>query len=167
MSNLMEEQLWDYIDGRLGDAERTVIETLIANDEEWRARYGELLEVQQWLAASELEEPSMRFTKNVMDEIGRQHISPATSSYINHNVIRGLAIFFISMVLGFLVYGFGQIDFRASGDEKLPVDISQIDYGVFFNNNYVNGFMVLNMILGLWLLDQYLTNKKKSWQQPS
>ena len=166
MSNLMEEQLWDYIDGRLDESERTVIENLIASDEEWRARYGELLEVQQWMAAAELEEPSMRFTKNVMDEIGRQHIAPATSTYINKNIIRGLAIFFISMVLGFLVYGFGQIDFRASGSEKLPVDLSQIDYGVFFNNNYVNGFMVLNMILGLWLLDQYLTRKKKSWQQP-
>lgn len=159
----MEARLWDYLDGLSDSAEKSVIEQLIRDDAEWRLKYEELLEVKQLLTADDLEEPSMRFTKNVMDEIARQHIAPATRSYINNNIIRGLAIFFVSMIVGFLAYGFGQVDFSAGKETKLPVDISNLDYSVFFNNNYINAFMMLNMILGLFLLDQYLSSRKKKW----
>lgn len=159
----MEARLWDYLDGLSDSAEKSVIEQLIRDNAEWRQKYEELLEVRQLLAADDLEEPSMRFTKNVMDEIARQHIAPATRSYINNNIIRGLAIFFVSMIVGFLAYGFGQVDFSSGKETKLPVDISNLDYSVFFNNNYINAFMMLNMILGLFLLDQYLSSRKKKW----
>lgn len=159
-----EESLWDYIDGRLTADEHTRIGQLIAEDAAWRAQYQDLLEVQQWLQQSELEEPSMRFSKNVMDEIARTQISPAANSYINKNIIRGLTIFFLTMIAGFLIYGFGQLDFSASGSEKLPVDITNIDYSVFFNNDYLNAFMLLNIVLGLWLFDQFLSSRRKRWQ---
>lgn len=168
--NNMEARLWEYIDGLSDAAEKSVIDELIIQDKAWREKYQELLEVNQLMLSDELEQPSMRFTKNVMDEISRLHIAPAAKTYINKNIIRGLAIFFVSMIAGFLVYGFGQINFATESQSKLPVDIKKIelpgiDYSVFFNNNYVNAFMMLNMILGLFLLDQFLERKKnKRWQ---
>src|SRR5688572_13237592 len=105
-----EERLWDYIDGVSTMEEVTVISELVTKDEAWRAKYRELLEVQRLLQSSELEEPSLRFTRNVMEEIGKLHIAPATKTYINKNIIRGLAIFFLTLIVGFLVYGFGQVD---------------------------------------------------------
>lgn len=161
----MEERLWEYIDG-LGTAqERSVIEELIAADAAWRAKYGELLEVHQLLDSSELDEPSLRFTRNVMDEIARQQIAPATQSYINKNIIRGLTFFFVAMIIGFLIYGFGQIDWAVKDNSPVPIDLSRIDYSKFFNNNLVNAFMMLNVILGLFLLDRYLANKRKSFTE--
>src|SRR5690606_32449733 len=88
-----EVRLWEYIDGLSSAEEKSVIEELIENNAQWRVKYKELLEVQQLLQSSELEEPSMRFTKNVMEEISKLHIAPATKTYINKNIIRGLAIF--------------------------------------------------------------------------
>ncbi len=161
----MEDRLWEYIDGQGNAEERTVIEQLIAADAAWRAKYGELLEVHQLINSSELEEPSMRFTRNVMDEIARLQIAPATQSYINKNVIRGFTIFFVTMIIGFLIYGFGQIDWTAKNDPKLAIDFSAIDYSKFFNNNLVNAFMMLNVILGLFLLDRYLANKRKKFSE--
>ncbi|MBL7757037.1 MAG: hypothetical protein JNL59_06580 [Chitinophagaceae bacterium] len=161
----MEERLWEYIDGQGNAEERTVIEQLIAADAAWRAKYGELLEVHQLINSSELEEPSMRFTRNVMDEIARMQIAPATQSYINKNIIRGLSIFFVTMIIGFLIYGFGQIDWTAKNDPKMNIDLSAIDYSKFFNNNLVNAFMMLNVILGLFLLDRYLANKRKKFSE--
>lgn len=162
--NNIEARLWDYVDGLSDDAEKSVIEDLIKQDAQWREKYQEILELNRLMADSELEQPSMRFTKNVMDEITRLHIAPATKSYINKNIIRGLAIFFLSMIVGFLVYGFGQVDYSAGTESKLPVDFSNVDYSVFFNNTWVNAFMMLNMILGLFLLDQVLTERKMKWK---
>jgi hypothetical protein len=155
-----EERLWDYIDGIASAEEKTVIEKLLADNAAWRDKYQELLEAHQLMQAVELEEPSMRFTKNVMDKIARLDIVPAAKSYINKNIIRGIAIFFITMLTGFLIYGFGQMDWTAK-DSIIPVDLSKIDYSRFFNNTYANVFMMINVILGLFLLDRYLANKRK------
>lgn len=160
-----EERLWDYIDGVSSAEEKSVIEKLLESNAGWKAKYHELLEVHQLMNSSELEEPSMRFTKNIMEEIAKLHIAPATRSYINKNIIRGIAVFFITIIVGFIVYGFGQIDWSAGSDTKLPVDLSKVDYSKFFNNTYVNAFMMINIILGLFLLDRYFANKRKKYRE--
>lgn len=166
-----EERLWDYIDGISSAQERAVIEQLIQTDIEWKSKYRELLEVQQLLQSSELEAPSLRFTKNVMEEIAKLHIAPATRNYINKKIIWGIGAFFITIIVGFLVYGIGQIDWTIKREGSgLPVDFrsvdfSKVDYSKMFNNNLVNAFMMLNVILGLFLLDRYLANKRKKFRE--
>mgnify|MGYP000869959931 CR=1 FL=1 len=157
----IEERLWEYIDGTCKAEEKTFIEQLIATNEEWRAKYQELLEVHQLMGNLELDEPSMRFTQNVMEGIGKHHIAPAAQSYINKRVIWGIGTFFLLSILGFLIYGLGQMDWSSSGDSKLPIDFSKFDPSVFLNNTYTNIFMMVNVILGLVLLDMYLGKKKK------
>lgn len=160
-----EERLWDYIDGISSPQEKTVIEQLLQNDADWKAKYNELLEVQELLHSSELEAPSMRFTKNVMEEIAKLHIAPATKTYINKKIIWGIGIFFITLIVGFLVYGFGQIDWTIPGDSKLPVDFGKVDYSKIFSNTFVNVFMMINVILGLFLLDRFLASKRKKFRE--
>lgn len=161
----IEERLWDYIDDISSPEEKNVIEQLLESDAEWRAKYGELLEVQQLLHSSELEAPSMRFTKNVMEEIAKLHIAPATKTYINKRIIWGIGIFFITLIVGFLVYGFGQVDWTVQGDSKLPVDFDKVDYSKIFSNTFVNAFMMINVILGLFLLDRFLASKRKKFRE--
>jgi len=161
--NDIEVRLWEYIDGLSSNEEKTVIEKLVAENAEWKAKYHELLEVHQSLNLVELEEPSLRFTKNVMEEIAKYQIAPATKTYINSKIIWGIGIFFLTMIVGFLVYGIGQIDWTVAGDSKgtLGVDLTKIDYSQMFNSNLMNGVMMLNVVLGLFLLDRYLSNKNK------
>ena len=97
-----------------------------------------------------------------MEEIAKYHIAPATKTYINKRIIWGIATFFIVLIVGFLIYGFGQIDWSSKSDTNLPVDINKVDFGKFFNNTYVNIFMMINVVLGLMLLDRYLASKKKN-----
>jgi len=159
----MEERLWSYIDGASEAEEKLAIEKLLESNVEWQSKYRELLEVHQLLHSTELEEPSMRFTRNVMEEIARLHIAPATKNYINKKIIYGIGAFFITMIVGFMIYGVSQIDWSASGNSNniIPVDLSKVNFGVLFNNTYVNMFMMLNVVLGLMFLDRYLSNKKK------
>lgn len=157
----MEERLWEYIDGMSTPEEKTVIDQLIEDNAEWRAKYGELLESHQLMFSSELEEPSMRFTKNIMEEIALLQIAPAAKTYINKKIIWGIAIFFISIIAGFLIYGIGQVKWSSGSDgTKIPVDFSKIDLSPMFNNTYINIFMMLNVVLGLFLFDRYLASKR-------
>ena len=162
----MEERLWDYIDGTCSEQEKSFIQQLVETNLQWRAKYTELLEVHQLMQTSiELDEPSLRFRQNVMEEIAKHQIAPATKSYINKNIIRGIGAFFIIMVLGFIISGFAQVNWSdASSGINLPLDFSKLDWSKFFNNTYTNIFMMVNIVLGLMLLDMYLGKKKKALQ---
>jgi hypothetical protein len=102
----------------------------------------------------ELEEPSMRFTQNVMEEIGKYQIAPAAKNYINKNIIRGIGAFFLCTIVGFLVYTLAQFNWTASSN--VDMDLSKI-----YNSPIGNVFMMVNVVLGLMLLDMYLGRKKK------
>ena len=161
----IEERLWTYIDGTSAAGERSAIEQLIQSNAAWKTKYRELLEVSELIRSSELEAPSMRFTKNVMEEIAKLHIAPATKTYINNRLIWGLGIFFITMIIGFLIYGFGQIDWTVQGDITISKYVNKINYNQFFNNTYMNVFMMINVVLGLFLVDRYLANKRKKYRE--
>lgn len=163
--NNMESRLWGYIDGTVSADERTVIEKLLQTNAEWKSKYHELLQVNKWLQSSELEAPSMRFTKNIMEEIARLHIAPATRTYLNKKIIWGLGIFFIVMLLGFLIYGFGQMQWNGSGEGNIAKNIGKIDFSKFFNNTWMNVLIMINIILGLFLLDNYFNNKRKAFRK--
>jgi hypothetical protein len=163
----IEDRLWNYIDGFSEGEEKSSIEQLLTSNIEWQRKYKDLLEISQLLQSSELEEPSLRFTKNVMEEIAKYHIAPATKSYINKRIIYSIGAFFGIMILGFIIYGLGQIDWSAGSADSINASkyIDRVDFSKFFNNTYVNIFMMINIVLGLGLLDWYLSNKKKEMKR--
>lgn len=163
----IEVKLWEYIDGMAEPSEKSTIEQLIADNAEWRAKYHELLELHGSINLVELEEPSLRFTRNVMDEIAKYHIAPATREYINKKIIWGIAAFFITVIVSFVIYGIAQVDWSAGGGEGPlgGVNLRQVDYSAMFSNTFVNIFMMLNIVLGLMLLDRYLADRRTKYMK--
>jgi len=161
----MEERLWNYLDGACPEDDRLFIEQLIATNQEWKAKHHELLELQELLSHHlELDEPSMRFNQNIMEAISHQHIAPAAKSYINKRIIWGIAGFFICSIIGLLIAGFAQVNWSAGSGDNSLVNLNKIDVSQFFNNTYTTVFMMINVVLGLVLLDMYLHSRKKKWQ---
>ena len=162
----MEVRLWDFIDGLSAADEQALIRQLIAEDPAWRRRYNELINVDEALNHFELDAPSLRFTKNVMEQITRYHVAPATKNYINKNVIRGITAFFLIMIIGILIYFFGQFHWTStSSDNLIPqysIGANKLNWGKALSNTSVNIFILVNVILGFILLDKYLQGKKKS-----
>ena len=161
----MEERLWNFIDGTAPAGEKTVIEQLLQTNGAWKSKYKELLEVHELLQATELETPSLRFTKNVMEEISKLHIAPATKSYINKKIIWGIGFFFITMFVGFLVYGIAQMSFTGGEESTLSKNLPKVDFSKFFSNTWVNAFMMINVVIGLVLLDNYFSSKRKEFRK--
>jgi hypothetical protein len=165
----MEDRLWNYIDGLGSPVERSALEALIAENVQWQRKYKELLNVHHLMAGSELEEPSMRFTLNVMEEIGRHQVAPATKTYINKNIIRGIGAFFLSLITGLLVYFFATLKWSSGGTSssrpvKMPSvhleGLDKVDYEKLLGNLPVTLFMLITVVMGLVLLDMYLRRKK-------
>ncbi len=161
----IEERLWNFIDGTLSADEKSVIEQLLQSNAEWKEKYNELLQVNELLQSSDLEAPSLRFSKNVMEEISKLHIAPATKSYINKKIIWSIGFFFIAMLVGVLIYGFGQMSLSGGEETILSKNINKLDFSKFFSNTWVNAFMMINVVIGLVLLDNYLSNKRKEFRK--
>ncbi|MBS1563249.1 MAG: hypothetical protein JST39_02620 [Bacteroidetes bacterium] len=165
----IEERLWDYIDGLGSDAEKNAVQSLIATNEAWREQYESLLSVHRMLHQQlDIEMPPLRFTQNVMEAIATEHISPAARTYIDKKIIRGIGLFFLVTLCGLFIYGVAQVRWTSSGSvtgdwwDKLSKP--QIDWSRLFNNTYLDVFMMVNVVLGLMLLDMYLGRKKKQWK---
>src|ERR1700739_2552100 len=77
MDQEIEKLIWEYIDG-LGDATlKADISKHISEDPVWHRKYIELMNIHEMLQKEDLEMPSMRFTKNIMEEIAHLHVAPA------------------------------------------------------------------------------------------
>lgn len=165
----IEARLWEYIDGICSAEDRLFIDELIATNKEWKAKYQELLELQNLLTNQlELDAPSMRFTQNIMEAITKHHIAPAAKAYINKRVVWGIAGFFICTIVGLLIAGLAQMNWSlASGSGSLPIDfgkLNNVNFSGVFNSTYISMFMMVNVILGLVLLDMYLGRRKEAFR---
>jgi hypothetical protein len=160
----IEETLWNYIDGSVNESEQEFVEELLRTNSAWRQKYAELMEMHQVMQDDiDLEQPSLRFTQNVMEEISRLYIAPATRNYINKNVIRGIGLFFITTIVGLVGYIFGQIDWSQPESDMLNnVQQKSLSWGNLFNSTYVNVFIMVNIVLGLMLLDMYLRRRREA-----
>jgi hypothetical protein len=169
----MEDRLWDYIDGVSSPDERSAIEVLLAANRDWQLKYRELLDTHQLLDTSDLEAPSLRFTRNVMEAIANFHVAPATRNYINKNVIRGIAAFFLTLIFGFLTYMLVQFKWTTPADSGSAIQMPDIHTNLgpelnkfgnsfmAFNATYVTVFMLISVIMGFVLLDFYLQRRRQ------
>lgn len=169
MKQQIEEQLWSYIDGSATAAEKTFVEKMLAANEEWKAKYREQLEIHQMLMnETELEQPSLRFTKNVMDGIAGMQPKPATSSYINKNIIRSIAAFFIVTIGGLLFYSLSRADWSSSGSfhfisiDTSALKVPQFELSKLFSSSVINIVFMISMIMGLMVFDGFLRRKKSA-----
>ena len=83
----------------------------------------------------------------------------------NTAIIWGIGLFFMTMLVAILVYGFSQMDWSTGESSAIADKLSKIDYSKFFNNTWVNAFMMINVLLGLVLLDNYFSNKRKQFRK--
>jgi hypothetical protein len=164
MEQEMEKRIWEFIDGHCNEGEKAVIMQQLAENPVWRNKYTELMGVHEMLLKEELEMPSLRFTKNVMEEIAQYQVAPATKNYINKNVIRGISAFFLIMIGGLFIYFIGQIHWSSTSTGTIlpaySLDANKLNWSKILNNSYVNIFIGISVILGLILVDKYLQTRK-------
>jgi hypothetical protein len=152
--NTIEEQLWNYIDGNCNASEQAEIKTKIATDLQFQSIYHDLLAVHQELNILDLEEPSLSFTRNIMERVDLELRPVALKTKIDNRIIYGIGSFFLISILGILGYAISisNLDFNFTLPKlALPIETSKL-----FNPNFIQLFVLFDVALGLIYLDSYL-----------
>jgi len=161
--NLIEQRIWDYLDGTGTLQERELTEQLIKSDPLYRQVYDECKSFNNLLSAADQDEPSMGFTRNVMERIDMEPVPASFKSLIDKRIIFGIAAFFLFTITALLVVLFYQIDWSQTGGFEMPeFTMPSIDTAKYLNSNYINIFFFIDIIIGLYLFDGFLRKRLKS-----
>lgn len=158
----MEERLWQWIDGQCNAAEAQQLQQLVQHNESWRALHAELLALHSSLQQdAELMQPSMRFTKNVMEQIALLSIQTTAKKYLNKKIIYTVAGVFVTMLALVLAAAFSSVNWKGGESSlQLPVqNFSTTDWGQWLGGQFGTIASVLFAVAALALLDQYLRPK--------
>lgn len=149
----IEEQIWDYIDG-VGSADHILeIEGKIASDEAYKAVYQELSALHQQIGKISLDEPSMSFSRNVMEMVNLEIAPVSMKTKVDNRIIYGISAFFILAVTAIFIYVLSQLHFTAP---KMNVAVNLTSY---LTPNLIRGFLFIDVVIGLLYLDRLLRKK--------
>lgn len=157
----IEQEIWDYIDGTNDAAEQAETASKIENDPVYKSVYVELLEIQRLMGSMDLDEPSMSFTRNVMEQVALEPAPLTLKTKVNKNIIYGISVFFILSIVALLAYTFATSDFSFSTRDssafkfKMNIDLQQ-----YITPTSIHIFLFIDVVLGLIYLDSFLRRKK-------
>jgi hypothetical protein len=160
--NIMEQQIWDYLDGNCSLQESKRIDHLILIDPVYRSLYAELRAFHDQVSIMDLDEPSMGFTRNVMDKIAAGPAPVSIRTLVDKRIIYGIAAFFLVSILALLALVFVQIDWSKTVTDAPQLKLPRVDYSSYFNGTYLQVFFVIDLILGLYILDSVMRKRMLS-----
>ncbi|MCB0571144.1 MAG: hypothetical protein KDC66_15325 [Phaeodactylibacter sp.] len=153
------ELLWKYIDGACTPEEKAEVERLLAEDTAFRLAYAQRLKLHQSLKEQPLEQPSMRFVRNVMDRL------PSLYKKLS---VRPLFTTTQWSILGALtavfMLGYSYITYQYAESAPKAAEPSQIDIVASALNGLPTQFMAVLAavsfgVIGLVWLDRQLKQR--------
>lgn len=158
--NTIKQRIWDYLDNACTVQERKAIEALIETDSAYRSAYDELMAVNGYFSKMELDEPSMGFTRNLMEKLSNEPVPGSLKQLIDKRIIYGIAGFFLVTILVLLLLMFSQVNWAAPLNPDLQAySVPNVNIGSYINNTMINCFFFIDVILGLYVLDGFLRKK--------
>ena len=119
-----EMLLWSFIDGVATKEEQQRVMQVIAADTSWKAKYETLLQTNELFFSIDADQPSMRFTKNVMEQVAQYSVAPSAKTYVNKNIFRAIGTLFAILIIGGLVLVLKNIDWHSSSSNTLSAKAS-------------------------------------------
>jgi hypothetical protein len=158
-----EEILWMYIDGICTADEESAIRQRIAADEAFSLKYNELISINAELSQIDLEEPSMAFTYNVIEEVRALEAQKPLTATINKRIIMGIATFFVSTIVALLVYTLYNVNWSAADHMVINVPGFKVpNLSSFITKPVIEGFLFFDLVLALFIFDHFFRKKSQS-----
>jgi hypothetical protein len=158
--NTIEEQLWNYIDGNCTPEEQAEIAVKLTVDQHYYTTYQELLKVNAALNSLDFEEPSMSFTRNVMEKVNLELKPVALKTKVDNRIVYGIGGFFALALVSIFVYALATSNFDYHFE--LPKMSYSLELGKYINHTSLQIFLFLDVILALIYLDGFLRKRNES-----
>jgi hypothetical protein len=152
--NKIEEQLWNYIDGNCTAEEVAQIKAKLLVDGQYQKVYEELLAVNKALDNLDFEEPSMSFSRNVMEQVNLEIKPVALKTKVDNRIVYSIMAFFLVSMLGIVGYVISQSDFSLSA--SLSKINFQFDTEKLITPTFFKVFLMVDVVLILLFIDNYL-----------
>lgn len=155
--NTIEQQLWDYIDGNLDEFSKKTIEEKIESNAGIKIQYEELLKLNSAFNTLDLDEPSMSFTRNVMESIALAPAPVAMKTKVDEKIIYAIGGFFIVSLLslfGYVLYNSNLSMPKLGFNVTLNFNLDQ-----YITPTVLYSFLFFDLVIGLVFLDQFLRKK--------
>ena len=159
----IEERLWDFIDGTSSEEERKTIEQLLQTNPSIKQLHEEFLAISNTLKFSELDEPSMRFTKNVMEQIALEPAPKALKTKVDGRIIKAIGGFFVVTLSALVLFSLSQVNWH-EGISPFDFTIPTVNWSNYFGSAFVHGAIVIFIICGLAVVDRYRHLRKMAHQ---
>ncbi len=161
----IELLIWDYIDGNLTEQDLADVEYHIKTNTRWSTTYNEFMSVNSHLSSSSLlSDPSLRFTKNVMESIAAEQFIHKKKVYINPFIIRSIAAVFMLTISLTIIYSLYNTNWNStynpiSSKVTSSYDLPKFNLSGIFDGSLVNIIVCVNVILILALIDSFMSKR--------
>jgi len=152
----IEEQIWDYIDGTGDTAQQSATERKIASDSSYQKVYQDMLALQLQLEDIAIDEPSMSFSRNVMEQVKLEPAPVALKTKTDKRIVLGIAAFFILAILAILTYAITNSHLSSA---KFAVNI---DFSRYLTPTLIKTFVFADIILAMLYADSLFRRKRIS-----
>lgn len=158
-----EQLIWNYLDGIASVEERKHLEQLLKSDVEFIALFEEIKSFHLQISALDLDEPSMSFSRNLMEKIQLEHSLVPQKSLLGKWLINGIALFFLSAILCVLGILFFKIEWSQSSEtDWFDFTMPQFALGSSSYSFLINLFVFVDIIVVLYFFDVFFSKRMKS-----
>ena len=115
-------------------------------------------ELTELLKGMELEEPSMSFTRNVMEQVKLEKLPVSLKTRVDNRIIYGIAAVFGAFIAGVIIYAIA----NTTASYKLPelkMDFSEAVYKTL-TPEFLIAFLFIDVIIALVYFDSILRRKR-------
>lgn len=149
----LETQLWDYIDGVLAPQDAENLYQRILMEPKTGKLYQELMALSLQLQGIKADEPSMSFSRNVMDKIGTELPPIALTTHIDKRIIFSVAALFIISLTIVFIYTLANTSFQTT--MNIP-SLEIIKFGNLSSGLALKAFLFIDVLLALFCIDAVL-----------
>jgi hypothetical protein len=158
----IEKRIWSFLDQDCSAAEATEIAMLIKTKSSWKEKFIEISEFHNSLSVdTELHQPSMRFSKNILEIVEKENIVHPVKTYMNQWVIRAIMALFTISISVIIISLFSGHNSSIGNNSFISNVVSLAGTSGPSTQVIYYAFLLLNVIAALALLDSLLKRKIK------
>jgi hypothetical protein len=153
--------IWKYLDGQATAEEKVRVERLLKEDQSFKAAFLERRQLENKMQEEDLEQPSLRFAKNIMDKLPdlyRRTVEPLVRPF-------WIRFFFGSLALFLLAY-FGMVAYTlptGEGPAGGPVARITEQVSAFFEGLPTQVLTIVSALCFAYLGLVWLDRQLKKW----
>ena len=157
MTCLDEEKLWEYLDGEITSSQKVLMDNHLEKCPDCKDQLAELTLFNTEISNAVLAQPSLRFTKNVMElievELNPMIYKPLLRRIWKRFAIFGFATMIVTLVFVALLFPNGQVPFEGTINTLF----------VYTQNPLIlNSILIILSLWVLYLVDRFLLSTNRT-----